>query len=84
MAIHARRVIAHLIMQRVGTKTLAHPSTDFPEVLAGVESQATLLLTALAAVFPDNAYPGNVFKNQARVQQLLDDAGAVLAKSQNS
>lgn len=71
-------------MQRVGTKTLAHPSTEFAEVLSGVESQATLLLAALTAVFPDNAYPGNVFKNQARVQQLLADADAVLAKSQNS
>ncbi|WP_240423617.1 AIPR family protein [Microbacterium halotolerans] len=84
VAIHARRVIAHLIMQRVGAKKLAYPSTDFAEVLSSVESQATLLLAALTAVFPDNAYPGNVFKNQARVQQLLDDAGAALAKSQNS
>lgn len=84
VAIHARRVIAHLIMRTVGTKSLANPSTDFAEVLSSVESQATMLLAALAAVFPDNAYPGNVFKNQARVQQLLDDAGAVSAKSQNS
>ncbi len=78
VAIHARRIIAHLILQQVGANALANPSADFGPVLAGVESNATLLLNALTAVFPDNAYPGNVFKNQARVQQLLDDVAALI------
>jgi tetrahydromethanopterin S-methyltransferase subunit A len=78
VAIHARRVIAHLIMREIGSNVLANPSADFGAVLAGVEAKATLLLKALTAVFPDNAYPGNVFKNQARVQQLLNDAEAIV------
>lgn len=83
VAVHARRVIAHLVLRRIGTKALAHPSTDFTEVMASVEAQTTILLRALTAVFPDNAYPGNVFKNQARVQQLLDDASSLLEGNQN-
>ncbi|WP_298744630.1 AIPR family protein [uncultured Microbacterium sp.] len=78
VAIHARRVIAHVIMREIGSSVLANPSAEFSAVLAGVEAKATLLLKALTAVFPDNAYPGNVFKNQARVQQLLDDAEAMV------
>lgn len=80
VAVHARRVIAHLIMQQIGSKALASPSTDFDDVMSGIEANAVLLLTLLTAVFPDNAYPGNVFKNQARVQQLLDDVAKMLTK----
>ena len=78
VAIHARRVIAHLIMKKIGATALANPETDLTAVLAGVERDATVLLNALIAVFPENAYPGNVFKNQARVQELLDAIGELL------
>lgn len=75
VAIHGRRVIAHLIMQELGMKTLADPSTDFAAVLGAVRQGAESRLDALVDVFPANAYPGNVFKNQARVQELLKSAG---------
>ena len=65
-------------MKKIGATALANPETDLTAVLAGVERDATVLLNALIAVFPENAYPGNVFKNQARVQELLDAIGELL------
>lgn len=75
VAVHGRRVIAHLVMKELGSKTLADPSVDFDRIISGVERGTLDRLVALVEVFPDNAYPGNVFKNQARVQELIRDAG---------
>lgn len=74
VAIHSRLVIAHLLLQNIGMKALADPSYDFDAALAEVSDEIDSRLDALVAVFPANAYPGNVFKNQTRVQELLKDA----------
>lgn len=71
VAVHARRVIAHIVMRGIGTKALADPATELSTIIDGIAETAELLLAALVVVFPANAYPGNVFKNQARVQELL-------------
>lgn len=75
VAVHGRRVIAHLVMQEVGMKKLADPATDMATVMVDAETTTMTRFYALVDVFPANAYPGNAFKNQARVQELLDDAG---------
>ena len=71
IAVHGRRVIAHLIMRDLGDKVLNNPDTDFSEVLESVRSQAREYVDVFADVFPSNAYPGNVFKNQTRVAELV-------------
>lgn len=81
VAVHGRRVIAHLILQMVGPKALADPDTDFDNALAKVEDRARLLVAALTLAFPDNAYPGNVFKNQTRVQELISKAGKAVSSA---
>jgi len=54
---------------------LSDPDFDIATELKGLEAKLTEHVEALAAVFPENAYPGNVFKNQARVTSLLAEAG---------
>lgn len=75
IAVHARRVMAHLVMRRIGDARLSNPDTTTAKLLEGIEAEVTGYVDALANVFPANAYPGNVFKNLGRVQQLLKDAG---------
>ena len=75
IAVHGRRVIAHVVMKDAGTKFLTNPDSDMSSVMTGLESKVAGLVTALEAEFPANAYPGNVFKNNARVAKLVRDAG---------
>jgi hypothetical protein len=75
IAVHGRRVIAHLVMHDLGPEILTDPAVDFDPVVAGLQSEVEFYVAELVNVFPANAYPGNVFKNQARVTQLLTDAG---------
>ncbi|GAA1224815.1 AIPR family protein [Microbacterium maritypicum] len=75
VAVHGRRVISHIIMRHIGTKAMTDPTVDFDVLLAAVATDAMKYLAAIVAVFPENAYPGNVFKNQARVVELMRDAG---------
>lgn len=77
VAVHGGRLIAHLIMRQLGDKFLTDPDIDIandnrlPDSWAKVEP----LVNSLVAVFPDNAYPGNLFKNQKRCLSLLKAAG---------
>ena len=75
IAVHGRRVIAHLVMRRLGDKFLGDPDIDLDSALGDVETEASRYVQALVKVFPSNAYPGNVFKNQTRVAGLVKDAG---------
>lgn len=72
VAVHGRRVIAHLILQDIGARRLADPDLDVEAVIAGIADAAGNYLDAIVQVFPENAYPGNVFKNHSRVQGLLE------------
>lgn len=76
VAIHGRRVIAHLVMRNVGMTTLADPGTNMKAVMKQAGTATLAYFLAIVDVFPANAYPGNVFKNQARVQELVDEAGS--------
>jgi hypothetical protein len=71
IAVHGRRVIAHLVMRRIGDADLKDPEKDLDELLRDLEREVESHVDKLTAVFPANAYPGNVFKNQARVNELL-------------
>lgn len=75
VAVHGRRVIAHLVMRRIGDRSLADPAADLENLLADLEEEVKGYVTAVVDVFPDNAYPGNVFKNQSRVNEILAASG---------
>ncbi|OXM56070.1 hypothetical protein CFP71_14640 [Amycolatopsis thailandensis] len=75
IAVHGRRVIAHLIMRALGDVLLADPQADFMKIERDVPAKASEHAAAIAKVFPSNAYPGNVFKNQSRVVALVAEAG---------
>lgn len=72
VAVHGRRVIAHRLLRQLGDASLADPATDIGPVIAGIDDQVRAALQQLVEVFPENAYPGNVFKNQARIAELLN------------
>jgi hypothetical protein len=76
VAIHGRRVVAHLVMRELGDTFLGASDTDVASHLSALPATVETHLKGLIDVFPPNAYPGNVFKNQARVIQLLKDAGS--------
>lgn len=75
VAVHGRRVITHIIVRELGEEILKSPGADMDSVLGAVPVQARDILDKLAQVFPDNSYPGNVFKNQSRCAQLVAAAG---------
>ena len=75
VAVHGRRVVAHLVMKELGRNFLSNPTSDLDEALQNVNVRVPEILGRLVSVFPANAYPGNAFKNQARVQELLNAAG---------
>jgi len=74
VAVHGRRVIAYLVMRHLGDAFMEDPQSDIEAVLNGIENPVRDYLTKLVAVFPESAYPGNVFKNQARCSLLLKEA----------
>lgn len=71
VAVHGRRMIAHILLRRLGDKFLADPNTDIGPVLAELDELVDAALNQLVEKFPDNAYPGNVFKNQGRCIELI-------------
>lgn len=77
IAVHGRRVIAHIVMRKLGDNFLGDPDSDVPTALEDIDSEIGSYVEALVEVFPSNAYPGNVFKNQSRVADLLNEAGLV-------
>ncbi|KAA6217426.1 hypothetical protein CP979_11075 [Streptomyces filamentosus] len=74
IAVHGRRVIAHLVMRKLGDKFLKDPESDLEKALKGLASEVSQYLESLTRAFPANAYPGNVFKNQSRVAALIQQA----------
>ncbi len=75
VAVHGRRIVAHVLMRRLGDSFLTSPETDISSTLSGIDTSARSAVTSIVNVFPENAYPGNVFKNQTRCTQLLSAAG---------
>ncbi|WP_432831171.1 AIPR family protein [Dactylosporangium sp. CA-092794] len=71
VAVNGRRMIAHVILNRIGKKLLSSPDFDFSAAYVKVSEDADRLLDAITVAFPTNSYPGNVFKNQARCAELL-------------
>ncbi|SDG03204.1 AIPR protein [Cellulosimicrobium cellulans] len=70
VAVHGRRVIAHLVMNSAGRKSLGDAEFDFETWLKGVEPLALEFLDRFEKNFP-GGYPGNVFKNRARCDALV-------------
>jgi hypothetical protein len=75
IAVHGRRIIAHLLMRQLGDDFLANPASDIEFALSSIDESVRNAVSAIVRVFPINAYPGNVFKNQARCIELLSTAG---------
>ncbi|MFC3434306.1 AIPR family protein, partial [Nocardia seriolae] len=73
IAVHGRRVIAHLILNNIGQKNLKNPDFDFDQALRDVQSSALRILDSFTENFPENAYPGNVFKNRKRCEELISN-----------
>ena len=74
VAVHGRRMIARLILRRLGDHFLSSPNSDIGPLLAQLDGLVDTALNQLVAQFPGNAYPGNVFKNQGRCTELLQTA----------
>lgn len=77
VAVHGRLVITHIILRGLGDSFLKNPDSDVDSAIATVPSQARDIVDTLVEVFPDNSYPGNVFKNQSRCAHLVEVAGAL-------
>jgi hypothetical protein len=75
VAVHGRRIIAHVLMRQLGSDFLVDPSSDTEGALTEIPRRARTVIDAIVRVFPVNAYPGNVFKNQARCVEVLGAAG---------
>lgn len=75
VAVHGRRIIARLLLRQLGDGFLASPTSEIDPVIANVDDTVGTALQRLVAEFPENAYPANVFKNQARCVELLNGAG---------
>jgi hypothetical protein len=71
VAVHGRRIIAHVVMRRLGDAFLADPDSALGPVLNTLGATVPSDVAKLVEQFPENSYPGNVFKNQARCVDLL-------------
>lgn len=74
VAVHGRLVIAHLALKRIGHADLKDPAWDLETGLGELDEFVSAATTAIADAFPDNSYPGNVFKNRSRTAELLNAA----------
>lgn len=79
IAVHARRTLAHVVLRRIGDDRLSDPTNDLTDEYEAIPAELTGYVEKISAIFPDNAYPGNVFKNQTRVASLLVEAGVLPA-----
>lgn len=75
VAVHGRLVIAHEIMQRATRASMSDPEWDIEGFLESTPKAVESIADSLSVFFPENSYPGNVFKNRGRVVELLRDAG---------
>lgn len=71
VAVHGRRVIAHIVMRRIAVTHLSDPDFDFGNAMTELDDEVAGLLDAISGAFPEGAYPGNVFKNKARCDELV-------------
>ncbi|NUT52432.1 MAG: AIPR family protein [Saccharothrix sp.] len=78
VAVHGRRLIAHVILNEIGRKKLSDPDFGFEAAVQDIAVRAVELLDAMADNFPANSYPGNVFKNQARCVELMQKSGVAI------
>jgi AIPR protein len=74
IAVHGGRVIAHIVFRQLGDSFLSKPQSDIENALNVVGDSVSKHVVALVKAFPDNAYPGNLFKNQKRCATLLKEA----------
>lgn len=72
IAVHGVRVITHLVLSGLTLQRLAEPELEFDPILEDAAESAIEWLGLLEAQFPENAYPGNVFKNTQRCRELID------------
>lgn len=75
IAIHGRRVVSHLVINGLEPGFLAHPDSEMEDVMDTLNNKVSDIVDKFVGVFPANAYPGNVFKNNSRVAKLVRDAG---------
>lgn len=71
IAVHGRRMVAHVLIRFLGDDFLSNPQSNLGGALNEIDERARGAVSELVDVFPDNSYPGNVFKNQARCAELL-------------
>lgn len=72
--IHGKRVISHLILRGIGTTNLSSSEFAIENYDSWIEDECERIVAALVENFPDNSYPGNVFKNTIRVRALLNES----------
>jgi len=75
VAIHGRLIVAHLALKRAGLDNLKDPAWDLSAALNDLNPYVLDVTAKLADAFPDNSYPGNVFKNRSRCDWLVQNAG---------
>ncbi|MGY1764023.1 AIPR family protein [Geodermatophilus sp. SYSU D00779] len=75
VVVHGRLVITHLVLKSIGAQSLRDPAFDVDEFLEQQIRPIRLMVAALVDSFPENSYPGNVFKNRTRCAELVKDAG---------
>lgn len=75
VAAHAGPVITHVIIQEIGLDFIRDPASDFDQTLRDVPARTTQIMALIVKEFPANSYPGNVFKNLARCEEVLTKAG---------
>jgi hypothetical protein len=75
VAIHGNRVIAWVLLNKIGRNNLVNPEFDFAAATDGLAEKSIAILDAFVREFPPNSYPGNVFKNQERCSELLNASG---------
>ena len=54
---------------------LSNPQADFEGFMATIDETVRTHLASLVAIFPDSSYPGNLFKNVNRTNEVLKAAG---------
>lgn len=74
VAVHSRLIISHLLLQNIGHDTLKDPAWNLDNAETERVDFVINAVRKLVEVFPENSYPGNVFKNRSRIANLLEEA----------
>lgn len=75
IAVHGNRFILFCVLSKIELTQLAKPGADLKALKGTCEKLALKFLAAVIPAVADNfpdSYPGNVFKNQDRQQELLE------------